>query len=115
VKLFLDDERAVPNDTWHRAYTADEAIKFLDQYGPWITHISLDHDLGTKLTGYDVMCYIEGLEPSGRLNPDVQMTIHSANPAGAMRMAKVCEKMFGNRWTLYLVDYLALCRHELDT
>jgi hypothetical protein len=112
MKLFLDDERSVPNNTWHRAYNADEAIKFLDQYGPYMTHISLDHDLGTKLSGYDVICYMEGLEQSGRLSPDVQVTIHSANPPGAMRMAKVCEKMFGHPWTHYMVDYMALCREQ---
>lgn len=114
LKLFLDDERPAPNASWHHVWTAEEAIDWLETTGSIITHISLDHDLGQDLTGYDVVCALEELLHDGKINPDVVVTIHSANPAGAKKMAQACEAMFGQRWTTYIVDYLALCRYEND-
>jgi hypothetical protein len=112
VKLFLDDERPVPNDSWHHVRTAEAAIDFLEAHGAFLAHVSLDHDLGQHLTGYDVVCALEAMLHDGKINPDVIVTIHSANPAGARKMAQACEAMFGQRWTTYIVDYIALCRYE---
>lgn len=108
MKLFLDDERPVPNDSWHHARTAEAATAFLEAHGALLTHVSLDHDLGQPLTGYDVVCALEEMFHRGQINPDVVVTIHSANPAGARKMAQACESMFGHRWTTYLIDALDL-------
>lgn len=102
MKLFLDDERNTPDTSWHRVYRAEEAMAFLDQHGMQLTHISLDHDLGQDLNGYHVMCHLEQLHHDGKINPDVIVTIHSANPTGAKKMALACEKMFGRPWNTYL-------------
>ena len=48
MKVFLDDERATP-DEWVRVYWPNEAIALL-QTGQ-VTEISLDHDLGDDARG----------------------------------------------------------------
>lgn len=52
--------------------------------------ISLDHDLGTTSTGYDVAKWIEERAYSGELFR-LQWTVHSANVEGARLMRKALE------------------------
>lgn len=79
--LWLDDVRPRPAEYHARAWTADEAIQFLDT--GLVTHISFDHDLGDAEdgTGYDVAKWIERLAYYGEL-PPLTWEIHSDNPAG---------------------------------
>lgn len=58
MRVYLDDERPTP-EGWTRAYTAQEAINFLET--GIVTHLSLDHDLGPEEagTGYDVCKWVE--------------------------------------------------------
>lgn len=96
INVWLDDERD-PNDPriqenfgaeegmiWVK--TVDAAISRLKSNS--VDWISLDHDLGTAVTGYDVAKWIEQRAFSGEL-VRLNWTIHSANVAGArvMRMA----------------------------
>lgn len=83
MKIWLDDERPMPPefDVWLR--TAQSAINVLRVGG--ITHISLDHDLGGELTGYDVAKYIEEAAYNKTLAP-MEVTIHSANAVGRKNM-----------------------------
>lgn len=83
MKVWLDDERPMPPefDIWLR--TADSAIRILRVGG--ITRISLDHDLGEKLTGYDVAKFIEEAAYKKTLAP-MEVTIHSANAVGRKNM-----------------------------
>ena len=86
-KLWLDDIRTPPDDTWHWAKTAEDAIHLLFMYDFDI--VSLDHDLGEiKLPprdGYAVAKYIEHQAHCGfTIPPDIR--IHSANPVGRQRM-----------------------------
>jgi hypothetical protein len=85
MKIWLDDERAMPQEYNQLARTADEAIALL--VTGEVTRISLDHDLGALQngTGYDVACFIEHGAYSGQLAP-IEVAIHSANPVGRMRM-----------------------------
>lgn len=46
MKLWLDDLRPPPDDTWHWAHNYDEAIAAFQDKDHGITHASLDHDLG---------------------------------------------------------------------
>lgn len=84
MKLWLDDEREAP-EGWQRTYTATGCIGAL-RTGK-VTHLSLDHDLGTEATGYDVLCWIERAQ---RVNVPAfalpEIAIHSANPVGRARM-----------------------------
>jgi hypothetical protein len=79
IKLYLDDERTTPLG-WVRVYTYEECIEKLYTFN--VSHLSLDHDLGTEKTGYDVAKWIEEkvFNDIGYYPPII--TVHSANPAG---------------------------------
>jgi len=93
MNLWLDDERdpnnrkiqelfgAEPDMIWVK--TADAAISRLKSNN--VAWVSLDHDLGTKQTGYDVAKWIEERAYYGELSP-LTWTIHSANIEGARLM-----------------------------
>lgn len=82
MKLYLDDERPTP-EGWVRVYTAPEAISYL--WTGLVTEVSLDHDLGEELEGYDVTLFIEAGAAGGWLAP-LKWNVHSANPSWASRM-----------------------------
>jgi hypothetical protein len=79
MKIWLDDARTpLPEyDVWLQ--NAETAIRVLRLGG--ITGISLDHDLGDGLTGYDVAKFIEEGAFSGAI-PKMEVRVHSANPVG---------------------------------
>jgi len=95
MKIFLDDIRNPPDDSWTVLRTADQVIRFLAFYD--IEEISFDHDLGDDEngTGYDVAKYIEEQCFYGYMKCPKWM-IHSANPVGreniksAMNFAEYC-------------------------
>ena len=86
MKVYLDDERPAP-EGWCRVYTAEECMKILADPKIEVEVLSLDHDLGTDKTGYDVLCWIEeqvfvyGYEPP-------KILLHTANPVGRDKMAQ---------------------------
>lgn len=80
MKVYLDDMRECPWPLawWVHSKTAEEAIDLL-KTGE-ITEIDLDHDLGTSLTGHDVLVWIE---KEFYTNPDFKLPkirIHTNNP-----------------------------------
>lgn len=84
MKLYLDDERDTP-DGWVRAYTCEGCISLLET--ELVSELSLDHDLGTSTTGYDVVKWLEEQAHNGRWNVvPKSITVHSANPVGRQRM-----------------------------
>jgi len=113
-QFFLDDIRPAPPGIWHHALTGEAAIAYLDDHAAELTLISLDHDLGLGLSGYDVVCHLEKLHSAGALHPDVQVFVHSANPVGIERMCKVLEKMFSKSWKTFAVDYISFCNYLRD-
>lgn len=85
MKLWLDDERPVPDESWTLASTCEEAIELL-KTGK-VEEVSLDHDLGAaKETGYQVACFIEEAAARGTIPVIRRMAVHSANPVGRQRM-----------------------------
>jgi len=86
VKLYIDDVRNPPDDSWVVARTAKDAIEILDS-GLVISEISFDHDLGeaSELTGYDVACHVENLVCDGEMAMPV-WHVHSMNPIGRSRI-----------------------------
>jgi len=77
-KLWVDDKRTPPDDSWIWAKTYDETIAHIKT---GVDIISLDHDLGEEKTGYDIAKYIEEhVVLQDMLYPDIR--IHSANPVG---------------------------------
>lgn len=81
MKLFLDDIRIPPDNSWVIARTARAAIEFLATGA--VEEISFDHDLGEEVngTGYDVAKWIEAEVYFCRMEMPA-WRIHSDNPVG---------------------------------
>jgi hypothetical protein len=97
MKIWLDDVRPPPDDTWAWATCAKDFSAFFADFK--ITEISFDHDIasedyfGNEITGYHLLC---GIEKEFQNNPDFQlpkMQVHSANPVGRQRMQKVIDAL----------------------
>jgi hypothetical protein len=87
-KLFLDDLRAPPDQTWVVARSVPAAILYITEYGfPY--EMSLDHDLGTGTDAPQLLLWIleelmdEHIHPSAL---KVKFGVHSANPVGALNL-----------------------------
>lgn len=91
MKIFLDDMRDPPNDSFTVVRTAQEAIELLKTNQ--VTAISLDHDLGTFLTGYDVALFIEKGAYEGTLKK-LQMRVHTQNPVGRANICRACQNAY---------------------
>ena len=83
MKLYVDDERNPKTNGWVIARSAADAILVLS--GGHVTEVSLDHDLGTEETGYDIALYIEASVYLGNI-PMPKWNVHSANPVGRKRI-----------------------------
>lgn len=112
IRLWLDDMRPAPIG-WLHATTVQEAKDFL--LTGEVSHASLDHDLGackdclkgrtpdqwlaetnfTEMphcrhvgTGYDLVCWMEEM----KVWPLHKPTVHSANPAGRVKMQAAIDR-----------------------
>lgn len=85
MKLFLDDIRNPPDDTWVVVRTAQEAIRALAT--GTVTVISFDHDLGWEevMSGNDVARWIERMVAHGTIKLP-KWSVHSMNPVGAQNI-----------------------------
>lgn len=101
MKLWVDDIRNAPDESWTVARTVTSAIKFINQFGEQISVISLDHDisyqvevLGTSrpypspetfeaVAWYILAYYWE----AKRVAPE--LITHSANPVGRKKILDV--------------------------
>lgn len=93
MKLFLDDLRNAPNGyTLVRTY--EECISLLSANE--IEILSLDHDLGTHKTGYDICLWLVENE----IYPK-QILIHSANPVGQKNMIQLLNRYMPIETELY--------------
>lgn len=88
MKLYLDDVRDLPHDYDVLVRDAQTCIDLLKT--GLITHVSLDHDLGTEMTGYDVAKFLEQAAFEKRI-PQLTWNVHSANPVGAKQMSRALE------------------------
>jgi hypothetical protein len=86
-KLWVDDTREPPDDTWIWAKKISEAWRYLQNVIPSI--ISLDHDLGEPEPGYGMENGYDLLIAmfDAKRIPD-QIYIHTMNPVAKMRMEK---------------------------
>lgn len=90
IKIWLDDIRPPPDNTWMATTTAVSAIDCFSSINN-VEFISFDHDLGTKLTGYSVAKFIELMAYEGKLKR-VRWDIHSANPVGKANIEMAMRK-----------------------
>jgi len=79
MKIWLDDERPMPPYYDIHCKTGEEAIELIKQGK--VTTISLDHDLGDGITGYDVACFIEQAAFNNEI-PPIRFRVHTQNIAG---------------------------------
>ena len=89
MKLFVDDLR-IPPDGWSLARTNDAAIRALHTWH--VDEISIEHDISQSKRGYELetfmpVVYYLALMPE-TTRPKI-IRIHTANPAGAIRMRGV--------------------------
>lgn len=114
MKLYIDDIRNAPDDSWVVARTVQTAIKAIHQFGSDLTEISFDHDISHQVsigsgsrpipcgeTFQSVAHYLglayENLEKlcashgNGARDHDWDpiITIHSANPVGAQEIQHI--------------------------
>jgi hypothetical protein len=90
-KLWVDDLRTPPDESWTWARTAGEAIVMLAARN--VTTMSLDHDMGGAAgcveTSRPIVLWLceqhEDVWPS-------DITIHSWNPIGAVWLKAMCER-----------------------
>jgi hypothetical protein len=94
MKIFLDDERPTPFG-FTRVNTVEDCIKLLSQKQGEVDELSLDHDLGTEQTGYDVLLFLEDQKFS---NPNFILPkfiqIHSANSSARTKMELAVRSIF---------------------
>lgn len=94
MKVFLDDLREPPKD-YVLARTYEECIELLKNNDVEI--LSLDHDLGTSYTGYDVCLW---LAENNIFIPNIY--IHSANPVGQKNMIQLLNRYMSLETKLYV-------------
>lgn len=87
-KLFVDDLRNAPDDSWDVARNFHQAICMLEakQY----ELVSLDHDIASfygnkEMTGRDILNFLIMLKMDGKPVP-YAIRVHSANPVGVASM-----------------------------
>ena len=105
MKLFVDDIRNPPDDSWHICRTVGAAVRALAQFGPTIEAISFDHDISHQVAvgsvsrpypceeTYQPVAEIVGLLYEllrfKGVNCIPRITVHSANPTGARHIEKI--------------------------
>jgi hypothetical protein len=92
-KLYLDDVRDLPDDSYSLVRSYEEAINYVKDNGiP--SFISFDHDLGVDengepiLTGYDFAKWLVEMDMNNvyKFPEDFFFKVHSANPVGKVNI-----------------------------
>ncbi len=92
-KLWVDDYRDAPDDTWTVVRTPHEAIRLLAKFE--FEEVSLDHDIENRpdTETFQPVAYFLGLRWLYRTAVrdlwEVKVTIHSINPVGAREMQAI--------------------------
>lgn len=115
MKLYIDDIRSAPDDSWAICRTVTLAIKAIHIFGTEITDISFDHDISHQVSigsgSRPIQCCetfqsaahffglmyegiqsrrVHGLE---HVDPwPISVTIHSANPVGAQELYNILKE-----------------------
>jgi hypothetical protein len=79
MKLWVDDVREPPDDTWWWAKSSRTAIGSMNYMRTPFEELSLDHDLGDQDTTRPVVLWMCEHE----FWPSKEIVVHSANPTGA--------------------------------
>lgn len=94
MKLYVDDIRKAPDDSWHVVRTITEAVRILANHE--VKECSLDHDIacylwrGQEHTSNETfvpIAYFIALMPES-MRPEI-VRIHTANPVGGEILASI--------------------------
>lgn len=81
IKLWIDDCRPAPDNSWTVAKNYWEAIEILQKGN--IVAVAFDHDLGSgSPTGYDIANWLEEQVVKNGYRLPRNITIHTDNPTG---------------------------------
>ena len=98
MKLYIDDIRYGPDNTWTVARTVNEAIRAIDRFE--FDEISIDHDISHQVVvgklsrpypcneTFGAVAYFIGQKYFG-VEKLPKITLHSSNPIGAKEMEDV--------------------------
>lgn len=97
MRLWIDDVRKPPTDSWTWCKTSKEAFDLIGlviavKTDPLHFVISFDHDLGETDTTIPIAKYFEELAYNG-VDFKLEWTIHSANPVGKANLQRILESM----------------------
>lgn len=90
MKMWVDDIRPRPDDTWVHLYTSWQTIAYLHgcrQSGVIPSLMSLDHDLGGDDTSRKIVLWM----CENEFWP-VEVVVHSANPVGVEYLEGMIER-----------------------
>lgn len=99
MKLFVDDIRNAPDETWVVARTITEAVRIISQQ--IVEVISLDHDISHQVhmdtlsrpypcqENFSAIAYYLGALYGFRNIKQPTIILHTANPVGAKNMASI--------------------------
>lgn len=99
TKLYIDDLRNSPDDSWIVARTITGAIRVLATMDVGV--ISLDHDISHHVSvdgnarpfacveNFSAVCYFIGEKYKGLSPPSI--ILHTSNPVGAQRMRHILD------------------------
>ena len=103
MKLWIDDIRTPPDDTWHICRTVSAAIRALDMFWEQVREVNLDHDISHQVivgkmsrpypceeTFEAVARYMTWIKAvKEEWNPKIG--IHTSNYVGAQTMLKILQ------------------------
>lgn len=100
INLFLDDIRNCKFNDFIIARSYEECIDFINKNK--INTLSLDHDLGTKETGYDVCKYIVCKKEEDNIDlwPN-EIYLHTDNPVGRQNMFQLLNRYAPEKTKIY--------------
>lgn len=88
MKLFVDDIRKLPDESWQLARTVSDAIRAINMFH--FDVISLDHDIEGSQETFDTVALFIELK-CGHKDKKPKIILHTANPVGAERMRNILD------------------------
>lgn len=97
-KLWLDDERNPPDDSWEIARDFHQAVDLVTRYG-FPIHVAFDHDLGWgSPSGFDFAKWLIDFDmDTGDMPEMFSFSIQSANPIGAENIRSIIKNYLNVR------------------
>lgn len=104
MKIWLDDKRDAPDDSWIILRTGNALAGMLMAHDGDVEEVSFDHDLGhfeydpergetIELTGYTWLCQIEHDVAQGLIKHPPKLSVHSANAGIYIKMMQTIESI----------------------